>query len=64
MKYASTVNLSAQCCPPLDWDVHRDQESGMEMLTKETLPAAQTKKTELMKDLMAMATNDTPSYSN
>ena len=63
MNYASTMDLSTQCCPPLNGDFHRDQDYGMEVLAKKTLPAALTKKNELMKDFMAMAMNDTPSYS-
>ena len=51
-----------QCWPPLDYGV---QESKMDDMTKNILPLAQVKKTQLVKEMMAQAVKaKTDAYSS
>ncbi len=54
-----------QCWPPLEKNDSREQESKMELLARDILPAAMVKKSQIMKELfMAKASGNKPSYSS
>jgi hypothetical protein len=50
------------CCPALQEDKGREQDSGMAVLAREIRPAAQEKTSEMMKELISQATKQ--SYSS
>ncbi len=53
-----------QCWPPLMEEASREQESKIEWIAREILPAAMSKKSQIMKELFAAkASEDKPAYS-